>query len=299
MVTPKWVRGELQPIAARDLKDYLVRALELEPVSRVIEIGGSDVVRYQDLMKTYSDVRGLKRFMIPVPVISPRLSSHWLRLVTPAHYKIGRRIVESAVHRSVVGSESASKLFDIKPLGTRAAIEAAIQDEESSFRFLDQEGKANDYKTQVGTRFVEKRTRRVETEPAAAFRIASRLGGDSGWFWQSWLWTLRGWIDRAVGGVGTRKRRPEYMRVGETLDFWRIERIWDNRLTLSADMRLPGDAVFDVHVYETPTQEFILEHTVAFNPKGLAGYLYWFVLYPLHALVFRKMLDSMAAEIDR
>ncbi|WFG35871.1 DUF2867 domain-containing protein [Candidatus Lucifugimonas marina] len=299
MVTPKWVRGELQPIAARDLKDFLVRALELEPVSRVIEIGGSEVVRYQDLMKTYSDVRGLKRFMIPVPVITPRLSSHWLRLVTPAHYKIGRRIVESAVHRSVVASETASKLFDIKPLGTRAATEAAIRDEEYAFSFLDQEGKAKDYKAQVGTRFVEKRTRRIRKEPITAFKIASRVGGDSGWFWQSWLWTLRGWIDRVVGGVGTRKGRSKHLKVGETLDFWRVERISDNRLTLSADMRLPGDAVFDVHVYETPSKEFILEHTVAFNPKGWGGYIYWFALYPLHALVFRKMLDRMATEIDR
>lgn len=299
MITPKWVRGELQPIAARDLKDFLVRALELEPVSRVIEIGGSDVVRYQDLMKTYSNVRGLKRFMIPVPVITPRLSSHWLRLVTPAHYKIGRRIVESAVHRSVVASETASKLFDIKPLGTRAATEAAIRDEEYAFSFLDQEGKAKDYKAQVGTRFVEKRTRRIRKEPITAFKIASRVGGDSGWFWQSWLWTLRGWIDRVVGGVGTRKGRSKHLKVGETLDFWRVERISDNRLTLSADMRLPGDAVFDVHVYETPSKEFILEHTVAFNPKGWGGYIYWFALYPLHALVFRKMLDRMATEIDR
>jgi uncharacterized protein YbjT (DUF2867 family) len=299
MVTPKWVRGELQPIAARDLKDFLVRALELEPVSRVIEIGGSDVVRYQDLMKMYSDVRGLKRFMIPVPVITPRLSSHWLRLVTPAHYKIGRRIVESAVHRSVVSSDTASTLFSIKPLGTRAAIETAIQDEESSFSFLDEKGKGHDYKNQVGIRIVEKRTRRLGKEPDAAFQIASKIGGDYGWFWQSWLWTLRGWVDRCVGGVGIRKGRSEHLRVGETLDFWRVERISENRMTLSAEMRLPGDAVFDIHIYESPAKESILEHTVSFNPKGWGGYIYWFALYPLHALVFRKMLNNMTAEINR
>lgn len=299
MVTPRWVRGELQPISARDLKDYLIAALEIEPTSRVIEIGGSDVVRYQDLMKMYSDIRGLKRFMIPVPVITPRLSSHWLRLVTPAHYKIGSRIVESAVHRSVVSSEMASKLFDIKPLSTRAAIEAAILDEESTFSFLDEKGKAKDYKRQVGTRFVEKRMRRIISEPDNAFQIASRIGGDYGWFWQSWLWTLRGWIDRMAGGVGIRKGRSENLEVGDTLDFWRVVRISDNRLTLAAEMRLPGEAVFDVHVYETPSKVFILEHTVAFNPKGWAGYLYWFALYPLHSLVFRKMLNKMAEEIDR
>ena len=299
MVTPSWVRGELQPISAGDLKNYLIKALEVEPINRVIEIGGADVVRYQDLMKMYSDVRGLRRFMIPVPVITPRLSSHWLRLVTPAHYKIGRRIVESAVHRSVVTSEAASILFSIKPLGIRAAIEAAIQDEESSFSFLDEKGKARDYKSQVGIRIVEKRTRRVGKEPDTAFRIACRIGGDYGWFWQSWLWTLRGWIDRVVGGVGIRKGRSENLNVGETLDFWRVARISENRLTLSAEIRLPGDAVFDIHIYEAPTKESILEHTVSFNPKGWGGYLYWFALYPLHTLVFRKMLDNMAAEIDR
>jgi len=299
MVTPSWVRGELQPISAGDLKNYLIKALDIEPINTVIEIGGADVVRYQDLMKMYSDVRGLRRFMIPVPVITPRLSSHWLRLVTPAHYKIGRRIVESAVHRSVVSSDTASKLFNIKPLGTRAAIEEAIQDEESSFSFLDEKGKAKDYKSQVGIRIVEKRTRHVGKEPDTAFQIASRIGGNYGWFWQSWLWTLRGWIDRIAGGVGIRKGRSEHLNVGETLDFWRVARISKNRLTLSAEMRLPGDAVFDIHVYEGSPKESILEHTVSFNPKGWGGYLYWIALYPLHALVFRKMLNNMAAEIDK
>jgi len=299
MVTPRWVRGELQPISARDLKNYLITALEIDPISRVIEIGGADVVRYQDLMKMYSDVRGLKRFMIPVPVITPRLSSHWLRLVTPAHYKIGRRIVESAVHRSVVSRDTASKLFDFNPLGTKAAIEQALQDEESSFSFLDEKGKATDYKTQVGTRFVEKRTRHVAKDPDAAFHIASRIGGEHGWFWQSWLWTLRGWMDLAAGGVGPRQGRPETLRVGDSLDFWRVERISDNRLTLSADMRLPGDAIFDIHVYKLAANESVLEHTVAFNPKGWAGYLYWFALYPIHSLIFRKMLDNMGKDIDR
>ena len=289
----------MQPISARDLKYYLITALEIEPKSRVIEIGGSDVVRYQDLMKMYSVVRGLKRFMIPVPVITPRLSSHWLRLVTPAHYKIGRRIVESAVHRSVVSSDTASRLFSIKPLGTRAAIEAAIQDEESSFSFLDEKGKGKDYKSQVGIRIVEKRIRRVIKEPDAAFHIASKIGGDYGWFWQSWLWTLRGSIDRIVGGVGIRKGRSEHLNVGETLDFWRVARISKNRLTLSAEMRLPGDAVFDIHVYEGSSKEYFLEHTVSFNPNGWGGYLYWIALYPLHALVFRKMLNNMATEIDK
>jgi len=298
MVTPRWVRGELQPISARDLRDYLIAGLDIPAVSRVIEIGGTDVVRYQDLMKMYSKARGLKRAMIPVPVITPRLSSHWLRLVTPAHYSIGKRIVESAVHSSVVRSKAASELFDLQPLGTKEAIETAISDEESSFEFLDKNGKARDYKTLIGTRFVEKRSRSLSEHPKRAFVIASQIGGKYGWKWQSWLWTLRGWIDRTVGGVGFRKGRPDNLQPGDHLDFWTVARVTDNRLTLSADMRLPGDAVFDIHVFENASGDTFLEQTVSFNPRGWLGYFYWFALYPLHALVFRNMLNNMAAEIE-
>ncbi|MBL76495.1 MAG: NAD(P)-dependent oxidoreductase [Chloroflexi bacterium] len=298
MVTPRWVRGVLQPISARDLRDYLIAGLNIPAISRVIEIGGADVVRYQDLMKIYSKARGLRRMMIPVPVITPRLSSHWLRLVTPAHFSIGRRIVESAVHRSVVSSKAASELFDLKPLGTKQAIKTAISEEESSFEFLDKNGKAKDYKTLIGTRFVEKRTRPLSVDPKRAFTIACQIGGQYGWKWQSWLWTLRGWIDRSVGGVGFRKGRPENLQLGDQLDFWTVARVTTNRLTLSADMRLPGNAVFDIHVFENASGDVFLEHTVSFNPRGWIGHFYWFALYPLHALVFRKMLNNMAAQIE-
>ena len=298
MVTPRWVRGVLQPISASDLRDYLIAGLNIPAISRVIEIGGADVVRYQDLMKMYSKARGLRRMMIPVPVITPRLSSHWLRLVTPAHFSIGKRIVESAVHRSVVSSKVASELFDLKPLGTKQAIKTAISDEESSFEFLDKNGKAKDYKTLIGTRFVEKRTRPLSVDPKRAFTIACQIGGQYGWKWQSWLWTLRGWIDRSVGGVGFRKGRPENLQLGDHLDFWTVARVTTNRLTLSADMRLPGNAVFDIHVFENASGDVCLEHTVSFNPRGWIGHFYWFALYPLHALVFRKMLNNMAAQIE-
>ena len=298
MVTPRWVRGVLQPISASDLRDYLIAGLNIPAISRVIEIGGADVVRYQDLMKMYSKARGLRRMMIPVPVITPRLSSHWLRLVTPAHFSIGKRIVESAVHRSVVSSKVASELFDLKPLGTKQAIKTAISDEESSFEFLDKNGKAKDYKTLIGTRFVEKRTRPLSVDPNRAFRIACQIGGQYGWKWQSWLWTLRGWIDRSVGGVGLRKGRPENLQLGDQLDFWTVARVTTNRLTLSADMRLPGNAVFDIHVFENASGDVCLEHTVSFNPRGWIGHFYWFALYPLHALVFRKMLNNMAEQIE-
>ena len=298
MVTPRWVRGVLQPISASDLRDYLIAGLNIPAISRVIEIGGADVVRYQDLMKMYSKARGLRRMMIPVPVITPRLSSHWLRLVTPAHFSIGKRIVESAVHRSVVSSKAASELFDLKPLGTKQAIKTAISDEESSFEFLDKNGKAKDYKTLIGTRFVEKRTRPLSVDPKRAFTIACQIGGQYGWKWQSWLWTLRGWIDRSVGGVGFRKGRPENLQLGDQLDFWTVARVTTNRLTLSADMRLPGNAVFDIHVFENASGDVCLEHTVSFNPRGWIGHFYWFALYPLHALVFRKMLNNMAEQIE-
>ena len=297
MVTPRWVRQELQPISARDIKNYLIAGLDIEAKNSIIEIGGSDVVRYQDLMKTYGQVRGLKRAMVPVPVITPRLSSHWLKLITPAHYKIGRRIVESAVHRSVVVDNTAS-IFNIKPIGVTQSIKETLIDEESSFSFLDTQPNDQTQKGLVGTRFVEKRIKQVNAEPDTAFKIATQIGGKYGWFWLTWLWAFRGFIDRIFGGVGMRKGRPEILKEGDQLDFWTVIRVSNNRLTLGADMRLPGEAAFDIQVQKAPNGGSLLIHTVSFNPKGWFGHLYWFVLYPIHALVFNNMVKKMARKIN-
>ena len=307
MITPRWVRQPLQPIAASDLRAYLLRAVEIEnPKSRIVEVGGADVVSFMDVMRIYASKRGLKRIMINVPVISPSLSSHWLRIVTPAHYQVGRRIVDSSIHESVV-DQAPQRDFDIPVLTTEQAIEQALNNEHAELKFIDRIEKSDSmslkvYRSQFGTRFVEQRIIKVKANKEQVAGILNRIGGRHGWYWGTWLWRLRGALDKLVGGIGYRKStHSKSPKVGDTLDFWTVVRADSDRLTLEANMRLPGDAIFDLRVEgsaEETSGDSKIIHTVAFNPKGLFGYMYWFALLPIHSLVFNKMVSSMASKAE-
>jgi len=302
MITPRWVRQPIQPIAASDLRSYLLRAVDIEITeSRIIEIGGADVVSFMGLMRIYAKKRGLKRLMVNVPVISPSLSSHWLRIVTPAHYQVGRRIVDSSIHESVV-DQAPQTDFDIPVLTTKQAVEQAIKYEDDELQFIDRIEKYDStglkvYRSQFGTRFIEQRIVNVNKEQVAG--ILDRIGGQHGWYWGTWLWRFRGALDKLVGGSGYRKSdHSKPLQVGDTLDFWTVRRSKSDRLTLEADMRLPGDAIFDLRIETSNDGELSttrIIHTVAFNPKGLLGYVYWFGLLPIHTLVFNKMVTSMSS----
>lgn len=302
MVTPRWVKMKLQPIAAMDLVRYLTMALEDESdKSHVYEIGGSDVTDYAELMHTYARERGLRRFMVPVPVITPRLSSLWLKLVTPAHYRIGRRIVDSAAHSSIVRDTSALKDFAFRPVSFREAVHDALANEDANLNFLDRSinPSASVEKMRIGNKFVERRRKSISATHGDVFDAVAAIGGTNGWLWGDWLWRLRGTMDRLAGGPGLRRRnlatRPV---VGKTLDFWTVERFELNRLTLRADMKLPGAAWLDLSVREISGLVFI-EQTAVFDPRGLLGIIYWFALYPLHSLVFTGMLRNMANRIEK
>ncbi len=307
MITPRWVRQPLQPIAASDLRSYLLRAVDVEiSESRIIEIGGADVVSFMDLMRIYAKKRGLKRLMINVPVISPSLSSHWLRIVTPAHYQVGRRIVDSSIHESVV-DQALQPDFDIPVLTTEQAIEQALKNEHDELKFIDRIEESDStgltvHRSQFGTRFIEQRIVKVNAPKENVVEILNRLGGRHGWYWGTWLWKLRGAMDKLVGGVGYRKSdHSNSLKVGDTLDFWTVLRADSDRLTLEANMRLPGDAIFDLKVVASTDRKRTdtkIIHTVAFNPKGVLGYVYWFALLPIHSLVFNKMVSSMASKIE-
>lgn len=301
MVTPRWVRMKVQPIAAADLVSYLSLALhDRTSTSHIYEIGCEDVTDYASLMHSYAKRRGLRRFMIPVPVITPRLSSLWLKLVTPTHYRIGRRIVDSAAHSSVVRDESARRDFPVQPITVDEAIEDALADENANLDFLDEspeQGKLTE-KIRVGNKFVERRRALVPKNGDTTIGLTSNIGGKAGWLWGDWLWRLRGALDRLVGGPGMRRSSSDSApEVGKTLDFWTVVRIDDERLTLKADMKLPGDAWLDISVRERNGQVFI-EQTAAFDPRGVFGISYWFALYPLHALVFAGMLRAMAKRTE-
>lgn len=305
MTTPKWVSMPAQPIAIDDLIAYLMAALRL-PVSayRIFEIGGADQVSYADIMRTYARHRGMRIRMIPVPVLTPYLSSLWLGLVTPLYARIGRKLIESIVHSTVVRDNSALEVFDIRPMGIDEAVRKALANEDKQFaatRWSDALSSSGDTRSwggvQFGTRLVDSRTAHVKRSPAIAFQPIQRIGGDSGWYAWNWLWRVRGFLDLLAGGVGLRRGRPagETLRVGDPIDFWRVEKFEPDRLLrLVAEMKLPGRAWLEFEVTGDDSTATIRQ-TAIFDPLGLWGRLYWYALYPLHQLVFGGMLRRIAA----
>ena len=313
MITPKWVNVPTQPIAIDDVLDYLVAALSL-PLSQnvVYEIGGAERVSYADLMHAYARQRGLHLRMLAVPVLTPYLSSLWLGLVTPLYARIGRKLIESIIHSTVVQDQAALEAFPIRPMGVDDALRRAIVNEERQFattRWSDALSSSGAPPTwggvQFGSRLVDSRTSSVATTPVNAFAAIQRIGGDTGWYAWNWLWRLRGFLDMVVGGVGMRRgRRSQTMlRVGDTVDFWRVEALEPNRrLRLVAEMKLPGRAWLEFEVTGDDSSATIRQ-TAIFDPLGLLGRAYWFALYPLHQLVFAGMLRGIAqaatgSEID-
>ncbi|MEP7009938.1 MAG: SDR family oxidoreductase [Acidobacteriota bacterium] len=306
MITPRWVDTPAQPIAIADLLAYLLAALDLDLAeSRIFEIGGAEVVSYGGIMREYARQRGLWRRMIRVPVLSPRLSSLWLGLVTPLYARVGRKLVDSMRHATVVTDDAAAQAFAIRPMGLRTAIEKALRGEEREFaapRWSDALSAAGPVREWGGVRFgnrlVDSRRLRVNVPPAAAFVPIRRIGGTTGWYFGDWLWHLRGALDLLFGGVGIRRGRvdPEQLRVGDVLDCWRVETFEsDHRLVLSAEMLLPGRAWLEFEV--TPDGSgSLIQQTASFDPIGLAGLAYWYSVWPLHQVIFEGMLRAIGAK---
>jgi hypothetical protein len=310
MVTPRWVRVTAQPIAIDDVLAYLRAALSLEmDRSVVVEIGGPDRVSYGELMGEYARQRGLRRWMFPVPLLTPRLSSLWLGLVTPLYARVGRKLVDSLRHPTVVHDDSAQHLFPIEPIGLREAIARAMRNEDSSFaqtRWSDALSAGTNAPRQwggvrFGNRLVDSRTKHVAASPAKVFAAVERIGGTAGWHYGNWLWTLRGWLDLLMGGVGMRRGRrdPERLRGGDTLDCWRVESVQTGqRLRLAAEMKLPGRAWLEFEV-QPDGDGARLRQTATFDPLGLWGLAYWYGVWPLHQLVFAGMLRGLAQAAEK
>jgi uncharacterized protein YbjT (DUF2867 family) len=278
MIAPRWVSVAAQPIAIADLLNYLVVALNISlEGNRTFEIGGSDQVSYGGLMKEYARQRGLKRFVISVPFLTPRLSSLWLGLVTPVYVRVGRKLIDSIRHPTVVEDRTALRVFPIRPCGFREAIAAALSGDGMQL-------------------MIDTRTIRVNASPERAFAAIQRIGGTTGWYYANLLWKIRGWLDRLVGGIGLRRGRrdPELLCVGDTVDCWRVEAIEPNHLLrLAAEMKLPGRGWLEFEV-TGGAGETTIRQTATFDAKGLLGRAYWYAVLPLHELIFGGMLRGIA-----
>jgi uncharacterized protein YbjT (DUF2867 family) len=306
MVTPRWVRTLCQPIAIEDVVAYLTAALDKPYLdSQVFPIGGAERVSYGGLMREYARQRGLWRLMIPVPLLTPGLSSLWLGLVTPVYARVGRQLIEGLRNESVVNDFTALKIFPIKPLGYPEAIARAIRNEDRDFaltRWSDalstQKENPSSSAMPFGRRLLDTRAILVPLSPEKAFQPIEEIGGRRGWYYANILWKIRGWLDLLVGGAGLRRGRrdPEKLGTGDALDFWRVEQVERPRLLrLAAEMKVPGRAWLQFEV--TPEGEgSLIRQTALFDPLGLGGKLYWYLLYPVHKLVFAGMLKGIARE---
>jgi uncharacterized protein YbjT (DUF2867 family)/uncharacterized protein YndB with AHSA1/START domain len=311
MICPSWVYTRIQPIAIRNVLDYLVGALDVpDSAGRTIEIGGSDVITYGEMMTGYARLRGLRRALLAVPVLTPRLSSYWVHLVTPIPASIARPLIEGLRNEVVVRDRgTADTLFpDIHPMGYDEAVTAALSRLDAGTvetawtdALASSQGDVAPVvlTTQDGM-VIEHRQVVVDDSPARVFRAFTTLGGRTGWLYLNWTWQVRGALDRLAGGVGMRRgrRHPYDVRVGDALDFWRVEAVEpDSLLRLRAEMKVPGRAWLQFQVRTQEGGRTLLSQTAFFAPRGLWGLLYWYALYPVHQLIFSGMIRRLAARV--
>jgi uncharacterized protein YbjT (DUF2867 family) len=301
LVTPRWVRTECQPISIRNVLHYLTACLEQpETIGATLDIGGADVVTYQTLMQMMAEARGLpRRIVIPVPVLTPFLSSLWIHLVTPVSARMARPLAEGLRNRVVVGNHDAERLMPQHLLTARESIQLALDaearsDVESTWSSAGPVPGDPDWAG--GDVFTNIRTAVVNASPSRVFEVLMRLGGKDGWFRYNSLWRLRGMLDRFVGGPGWKRRRrhPEQLSWGETVGFWRVTELdRGKRLTLRAEMRVPGDAVLDFEITPMPDGQALLTQSARFRPRGLLGLLYWYAVLPFHGAVFEGLFSGI------
>jgi uncharacterized protein YbjT (DUF2867 family) len=308
MICPRWVNVKAQPIAVEDVVAYLTAALDLPlEQSSIFEIGGADQVSYGEIMQEYARQCGLRRWMIPVPILSPHLSSLWLGLVTPLYARVGRKLVDSMRHPTLVRDKSALTVFNIKPKGLKEAVERGLRNEDREFALTRwSDALSSSVKTRswggvrLGARLVDSRTAQVSVSPHLAFAPIQEIGGANGWYFANILWWLRGSLDLIAGGVGLRRGRRDShaLEAGDALDFWRVESFQpDRRLNLVAEMKVPGRAWLQFEV-EPNIGGSVIRQTAMFDPAGLAGLMYWYALYPIHRWIFRGMLQSIATRAE-
>ncbi len=313
MICPRWVKTLCQPISIGDVLAYLIAALDTPgSIGKTIEIGGADVLTYRQMLKAYARIRGLRRWLLSVPVLTPRLSSHWVNLVTPIPTNFARPLIEGLSSPVVVTNDLAGQLFpSIKPSGYREAVRVALEGIDLNMVETNWAGSLqssayvhpNTTKLHVEQgMIIEQRQRSVAASSDKVYKVFARIGGRNGWYYANWTWKLRAILDRLIGGVGMRhgRRDPFDVVPGDALDWWRVEAVERGKfIRLRAEMRLPGRGWLEFRVEPFAEGETRLQQTAYFQPRGLAGLLYWYLLYPVHRLIFAGMIKEIAQRAEQ
>lgn len=309
MVTPRWIQTPNQPIAIRNVLDYLIGCLEHpETAGQTYDIGGPEVLTYRSLMEIYAREAGLRpRWILPVPVFTPRLSSYWIHLVTPVQASLARPLVEGLRNPVVCQEQRLQDLLQVELLDCTEAISRALKHHlrhdiethwtDSGSLPKEETVYPGDPQWSGGTVYRDRRRLTVAGDGESIWRTILRIGGETGWYYGNFLWHIRGLMDKLLGGVGSRRGRrdPNSVQVGDALDFWRVLAVKSpERLRLVAEMKVPGQALLEFQVRDLGDGQTEIEQTAWFVPSGLPGLLYWWLISPLHNLVFSGMLRGIA-----
>ncbi|BDQ03592.1 SDR family oxidoreductase [Ignavibacterium sp.] len=309
MITPKWLNTKHQPIAIRNVLEFLTGVLlKEETFNQSYDVGGPDVLSYKEMLLQFAEVRGLKRFIFTVPVMTPRLSSYWLYFVTSTSYMLATNLVNSMKVEVVAKDNRLEKMLGIKPISYKEAVQLAFQKIEqnnviSSWKdslissYVDN-SLLEHINVPINGCYVDKREKEITTSIDQVLDNIWSIGGERGWYYADWLWHIRGFLDKLVGGVGLRRGRTNKTEIhtGDTLDFWRVLAAdkENKRLLLYAEMKLPGEAWLEFKIVERNGKNY-LQQTATFRPKGLLGRLYWYSVLPFHYFVFDGMAENIIA----
>ncbi len=304
MITPKWVLTKTQPIAIRDVIQFLMGVLDnRETFNDSFDIGGPDILTYKEMMKQYAEVRGFKNLILTVPVMTPRLSSYWLYFVTSTSYKLAVNLVDSMKMEVIARDNQLEKILGIKTLSYKEAIQLA-------FKKIEQNLVLSSWKDSIVSGRIKTNLKKyIQVPKYGVLKDAQKrpikdkeqvleniwsIGGNRGWYYASWLWKLRGGFDKLLGGVGLRRgrTRPDEISTGGALDFWRVLLAdkEEGRLLLLAEMRLPGEAWLEFKIDDS----LMLHQTATFRPRGLKGRIYWYIMLPFHFFIFKGMIRNIA-----
>lgn len=304
MVAPKWINNVVSPIAVRDMLDYLVAAIETEPMG-VVPVGG-EAITFKRMMQVYAELRGLRRWIVPVPVLAPKLAARWIGAVTPISNRLAVPLVEGVIQPLVADTRYASERFSIVPMDYRQAVSRAldrVRDGAVETRWSDALGAhtATELADREGL-IREVRSVVVSAPAERTFQMVACLGGERGWLTWGWAWRLRGALDKLIGGPGLRRgrRHPSRLLPGDALDFWRVERVEEPALLrLRAEMKLPGSAWLQYEVQPLGAWRCKLVQTALFAPRGLPGLAYWWGLYPMHRVIFTGLVNALKRQAER